>query len=293
MQQQEHVSEEAAKMAKIQGQEGPDVEQGTPVQEILQEEKDTRQQAPEVLKEQIKPGGAGASNTKPSTSTGIRQFSTSTRQKLDLQSTASTSPMPASMLMPNNSSNPPALQAQSTKEATPGHKFPLPTLPLPPSATRKHRYDTIVEQLTNLLMKDGKKATAQRHMATILNILRTSPAPTFSPNRPLIPGHPVASHLPLNPIIYLTVAVDSVAPLLRLRSQRGAAGGGVALQIPVPLSLRQRRRVAFMWVIDAASKRRNMGSGRDMFPQRVAQELISIVEGKSGLWERRGAVHRL
>jgi len=35
MQQQEHVSEEAAKMAKITGSEGPDIEgQGTPVQEV-------------------------------------------------------------------------------------------------------------------------------------------------------------------------------------------------------------------------------------------------------------------
>lgn len=34
MQQQEHVSEEAAKMAKITGGQGPDVEQGTPVQEV-------------------------------------------------------------------------------------------------------------------------------------------------------------------------------------------------------------------------------------------------------------------
>lgn len=35
MQQQEHVSEEAAKMAKITGGEGPDIEgQGTPVQEV-------------------------------------------------------------------------------------------------------------------------------------------------------------------------------------------------------------------------------------------------------------------
>lgn len=33
-QQQEHVSEEAAKMAKIQGNEGPDMSQGTPVQEV-------------------------------------------------------------------------------------------------------------------------------------------------------------------------------------------------------------------------------------------------------------------
>ena len=35
MQQAEHVSEEAAKMAKIQGGQGPDVEgQGTPVQDV-------------------------------------------------------------------------------------------------------------------------------------------------------------------------------------------------------------------------------------------------------------------
>ena len=34
MDQQEHVSEEAAKMARIQGQEGPDLDLGTPVQEV-------------------------------------------------------------------------------------------------------------------------------------------------------------------------------------------------------------------------------------------------------------------
>lgn len=34
MHQQEHISEEAAKMAKIQGGQGPDLEMGTPVQEV-------------------------------------------------------------------------------------------------------------------------------------------------------------------------------------------------------------------------------------------------------------------
>ena len=34
MKQQEHVSEEAAKIAKAQGREGPDIEAGTPVQEV-------------------------------------------------------------------------------------------------------------------------------------------------------------------------------------------------------------------------------------------------------------------
>ena len=130
-------------------------------------------------------------------------------------------------------------------------------------------------------------------MAVILNHLRTTPPPTVNPNRPLLPGAPPASHLPLNPILYLTLAIDSVAPLLRIRSQKGAAGGGVALQIPIPMGVRQRRRQAVQWILDVASKRKTRGSGRDMFALKVAEELISVVEGKSSVWERRTSVHKL
>lgn len=130
-------------------------------------------------------------------------------------------------------------------------------------------------------------------MALILNHLRTTSPPTINPSRPLLPGAPPASHLPLNPILYLTLAIDSVAPLIRLRSQRGAAGGGVALQIPIPLGVRQRRRTAVMWILDAASKRRSKASGRGMFAQKVAEEIVSIMEGRSSVWDRRNNVHKL
>ncbi|KAL9098404.1 MAG: hypothetical protein Q9187_009669 [Circinaria calcarea] len=176
---------------------------------------------------------------------------------------------------------------------TQGHKFGLPELPIPSTSHMKHRYDPVVQQVTNLLMKDGKLSVAQRNMAMILNHLRTASSPIINPTRPLIPGAPPPSHLPLNPILYLTLAIDSVAPLVRIRSQKGAAGGGVALQIPVPLGLRQRRRQAVLWILDAASKRRNRGSGRGGFAQKVAEELISVVEGNSGVWDRRGGVHKL
>lgn len=128
-------------------------------------------------------------------------------------------------------------------------------------------------------------------MALILSHLRTSPPPSVT--RPLLLGAPPPSHLPLNPIMYLTLAIDSVAPLLRIRSQRGAAGGGASLQIPVPLRIRQRRRKAMEWILEAASKRKSRGSGKGQFAQRVAEELIAVVEGRSGVWERRTAVHKL
>jgi small subunit ribosomal protein S7 len=43
-----------------------------------------------------------------------------------------------------------------------GHIFGLPELPIPSTSHIKHRYDPVVEQVTNLLMQDGKKSKAQR-----------------------------------------------------------------------------------------------------------------------------------
>lgn len=132
-----------------------------------------------------------------------------------------------------------------------------------------------------------------QNMALILQLLRTAPIPTINPQRPLLPGAPPPSHLPLNPVLYLTLAIDSVAPLLRIRSQKGAAGGGVALQIPTPLGKRQRRRTAIQWILGTATKRRSTASGKTSYAQKVAAELIAVVEGRSVVWERRNAIHKL
>lgn len=247
-----------------------------------------REQAPKVMQDSIK-DGTGAANAKPS---GSRSFSTYARRQQDL-STQSGSPEFDASMIPSSEQR--AVYAAETAVPALGHKFPLPARPIGAHDNHqdKYRYDSVVNQVTNLIMQDGKKAAAQRNMAHILTVLRTAPPPTYSPARPLLPGAPPASHLPLNPVLYLTLAIDSIAPLLRLRSQRGAAGGGVALQIPVPLGLRQRRRQAMEWILDVVSKKKSRSSGRNTFAQRLAEEFISVVEGKSGVWTRRDAIHKL
>ncbi|OCK81200.1 ribosomal protein S7 [Lepidopterella palustris CBS 459.81] len=256
------VTEEAAKTSDIIGTEGPDIEQGTSVEEVVKRDKEAQKMLPKVMQDSLK-----------STPKGFRSFSTTASRSQGMGLEESGPPPP-----------PPIM---------PGIKFSLPTLPIPSDAHLKYRYDPVVKQVTNLLMRHGKLSVAQRNMSLILTHLRTSPPPSINPSRPLLPGAPPPSHLPLNPILYLSLAIDSVAPLLRLRSQKGAAGGGVALQIPVPLGLRQRRRTAVEWILAAATKRRNRGSGKGGFAQRVAEELISVVEGKSSVWERRNAIHKL
>ncbi|KAH0544370.1 hypothetical protein FGG08_001511 [Glutinoglossum americanum] len=248
-----HATEEAAELGKIMGESGLEIEHGTPVQEILRRDQEGLQKAPQVIREELN-RTAGENGRLP--------FST--------------------------------LEELGETEVTAlGHKHPLPELPLAGNSNLKHRYDPIVQLVTNLMMKDGKLSVAQRNMSLILQHLRTSPPPSINPDRPLLPSAPPPSHLPLNPTLYLMLAIDSVAPLLRIRAQKGAAGGGAALQIPVPLGLRQRRRRAIEWVLDAASKRRSRGSGKGGFAQRVAEEIVSVVEGKSTVWDKRGAVHKL
>lgn len=78
--------------------------------------------------------------------------------------------------------------SSSPVPANPGHKFPLPALPLPSNAHKNYRYDPVVKQLTNLLMKDGKLSVAQTNMGIILSYLRTASPPNYSPTRPLLPG---------------------------------------------------------------------------------------------------------
>lgn len=258
--------------------------------QILENEKKIREQAPQVMQDSMK-NGQGAANAKPS---GSRSFSTFARRQEGDLSQSGPVDLDASMIPSTEQRDAFAAEAETTVPAL-GHKFPLPERPLGPNENHqdKYRYDSIVNQVTNLIMQDGKKAAAQRNMAHILTVLRTAPAPTYSATRSLLPGAPPSTHLPLNPVLYLTLAIDSIAPLLRLRSQRGAAGGGVALQIPVPLGIRQRRRQAMEWILDVVSKKKSRSSGRNTFAQRLAEEFISVVEGKSGVWTRRDAVHKL
>ncbi|KAI9678855.1 MAG: hypothetical protein M1817_005915 [Caeruleum heppii] len=250
-----HVSEEAAATGNITGEGGPEIEQGTSVQDVLKREEKAKDKAPKVIREDI-------NSSSSSQKKGTRSYST--------------------------------LRTMSETDLEPsGVKFGLPELPLPSGARLKHRYPPGVEQVTKMLMRHGKLSEAQRQMSVILGHLRAAPPPVVNANRPLLPGAPPASHLPLHPVLYLTLAVDSVAPMFRIRSQRGMAGGGVALPLPVPLRLRQRRRRAIGWILDAVEKKGSRGSGKDQLGHRVAEEIVAVVEGRSSVWEKRTGVHKV
>lgn len=71
---------------------------------------------------------------------------------------------------------PPAVRP--TQISTAGHKFPLPEKPYPADFHQKRRYHPVLEQITRLLMYDGKLSVAQR--VCILRLIYTRPRLTFN-----------------------------------------------------------------------------------------------------------------
>lgn len=197
-----------------------------------------------------------------------------------------------------------------------GLKFDMPPKPDYATGHFRKRYDPVLDQFTKMLMRDGKLARAEnvsihrlftpflltvknrkgqkqtssnrasQTMNAIIDILRRSPPPKVVPERPLVYSLP-AEEYPLNPVLYLTNVVDSIAPLLRLKQMKGAAGGGMSLPVPRPLNSRQRRRTAIKWIIEASEKRRDIA-----LPKRIADEIVAVAEGRSSVWQKRDMVHK-
>ncbi|KAJ5788592.1 Sodium/sulfate symporter [Penicillium paradoxum] len=291
-----HVTEEANEMSRIMEKEKrcdgipstPELDQGTPVEEILSRDKDAMKHMPKVMRDELKK------------SSGSRSFSTSARGHMaDVQGAEPTNEaniIPEVPSLEGASDEAAAALASMIEQAqgqaleeNPGLKFDAPAVPQDMKTLNfRKRYDTLQDQFTKMMMESGKLTKAQKvqhvHHSGPPPHLRT---PQINPRRRLL-GAPFASQLPLDPVLYLTLIVDSVAPLFRIRQQKGIAGGGTAVQIPHPLTLRQRRRAAIKWILDASEKRRDA-----LFAHRVAAEVVAVAEGRSGVWEKRDQQHKI
>ncbi|KAI5289582.1 hypothetical protein KEM54_003628 [Ascosphaera aggregata] len=264
---------------KIVMSKSPEEEQGSPVEEFFKRDKNAIKYAPKIMQEKLnpKPPGSGSGS-----GSGSRSYSTSAVEPPTDPAAATwneATPMEQLIAAMGNGSAP-------LEEPIKGLKFSMPATPDYATGHLRKRYDPVLDQFTKMLMRHGKLAKAENNMNAIINILRCSPPPELDSDHRLIYPLP-AEEFPLNPILYLTNVVDSVAPLLRLRQLKGAAGGGMSLPVPQPLNSRQRRRTAIKWIIEASEKRRDIS-----LPKRVAEEIIAVAEGRSTIWQKRDNVHK-
>ncbi|KAJ1995499.1 hypothetical protein GGI25_001067 [Coemansia spiralis] len=127
------------------------------------------------------------------------------------------------------------------------------------------RTDPLLAQLVNMIMRDGKKMQAEKHV-----------------QRALLDIRQITND---DPYKLLADAVDMVAPLMDTKSARQ---GSKIIQVPRALNLRQRRRRAIVWLLDAVSRRNERS-----FFMRLSGELQAIVNGTSGILEKKLRLHRM
>ncbi|KAI7852013.1 ribosomal protein S7 domain-containing protein [Circinella umbellata] len=123
----------------------------------------------------------------------------------------------------------------------------------------------LVNQLVNTIMRDGKKARAQRLVSDSMKWLQQKDDVT-------------------DPYEMLYDAIDSASPLLKLTTTKK---GSKAIHVPTPLRLRQRRRRAIVWMLESATKR-----PEKTFEQRFATEVYEVNQGTSPALQKKAQIHK-
>jgi small subunit ribosomal protein S7 len=128
------------------------------------------------------------------------------------------------------------------------------------------RYNsTLVSHLINVVMRDGKKTTAQRIVYGAFE--RAS--------EKLGKGDPVD---------LLQGALENIRPKLEVKSRRV---GGTTYQVPLEISFERQQSLAFRWIRDSSRSRK--GSMKEA----LAQEIIDAYNHTGSLVKKRDDTHRM
>ncbi|KAG2204286.1 hypothetical protein INT46_004544 [Mucor plumbeus] len=128
--------------------------------------------------------------------------------------------------------------------------------------------DEVVSQLVNTLMRDGKKARAQRLISDSMKHLSKK----------------IGAGENADPYSVLLEAIETASPLLKLSSTKK---GSKVVHVPTALRDRQRRRRAIVWMLDASKKR-----GEKSFEERFAAEVYDVSQGVSPVLQKKQQIHK-
>ncbi|GJJ77229.1 small subunit ribosomal protein S7 [Entomortierella parvispora] len=139
--------------------------------------------------------------------------------------------------------------------------------PVSPEQARSLTQNPILSQLVNTIMKDGKKARAQRFVADAMLEIR--------------------KRTQSDPYHVILDALELASPILKLTAIKK---GSKVLQVPTPMTERQRRRKAMVWILEASDKRKR---GELEFKDRLASEFLAVVNGNSGALVKKNQQHKM
>ena len=122
-----------------------------------------------------------------------------------------------------------------------------------------------IAKFVNMLMKSGKKSTAESIMYKALdNITNKDSA---------------------DPVEVMDKALENVSPMVEVKSRRV---GGATYQVPVEVRASRRVTLAMRWLIDASRKR-----GEKSMELKLAGELKDAAENRGSAVKKREDTHRM
>ena len=124
---------------------------------------------------------------------------------------------------------------------------------------------TNVTRLTNMIMQDGKKRTAEKIVYDALSIS--------------------SKKTKEEPLIALDKALQNVGPSVEVKSRRV---GGSNYQVPVEVNTKRKQSLAMRWILEAADKR-----SEKTMKSKLAGELLDAYDNKGSAVKKREDVHKM
>ncbi|MDZ7787629.1 MAG: 30S ribosomal protein S7 [Halofilum sp. (in: g-proteobacteria)] len=125
--------------------------------------------------------------------------------------------------------------------------------------------DIKLTKFINMLMRDGKKATAEAIAYDALDQIREKRGG--------------------DPLEVLELALSNVSPAVEVKSRRV---GGATYQVPVEVRPVRRNALAMRWIIDAAKRR-----GEKTMMGKLANELMDAADKRGSAYKKREDTHRM
>lgn len=125
--------------------------------------------------------------------------------------------------------------------------------------------DPLVAKMINLIMRDGKKSTAEAIMYDAMEIIKDKSKD--------------------EPLKVFRKALDNVKPMLEVRPRRV---GGATYQIPVDIRPERRNTLSIRWIVGSAR-----GRGEKTMQERLAAELLDAFNKTGSAMKKRDDVHKM
>ncbi len=123
----------------------------------------------------------------------------------------------------------------------------------------------LVTKFVNVVMRDGKRATAERILYDALEEIR--------------------GRIEDDPMKVFKRAVENVKPSVEVKSRRV---GGSTYQVPIEVRPGRKLALSMRWIIQSAA-----GRGEKTMRLRLANELMDAADGRGGAVKKKEDTHRM